>query len=65
MNGHVNMGEACQDMNKGILGMLECMGEWEWLQEAFNGPKEKKTLKYNAWESLVKLVPKNVGAWVH
>ena len=48
MNGHVNMGELCQDINKDSLGMLECMGEWEWLQEAFNCPKEKKTLKYNA-----------------
>ena len=33
------------------------MGDWEWLQVAFNGPKEKKTLKYNAWAPLVKLVP--------
>ena len=33
------------------------MGEWEWLQEAINGPKEKKTLKYNAWVPLVKPTP--------
>ena len=37
--------------------MVECMGEWEWLQEAINGPKDQKTLKYNAWAYLVKPVP--------
>ena len=51
------MGEACRVINKGMLGILECMGEWEWHQVAFNGPKEPKTLKYNAWEPLVKPVP--------
>ena len=38
--------------------MLECMGEWEWLYAAINGPKEQKMLKYNAWVPLVKLVPR-------
>ena len=37
--------------------MSECIGEWEWLLETFNGPKEPKTLKYNAWVPLIKLVP--------
>ena len=33
------------------------MCEWEWLQATFNGPKEQKTLKYNAWEPVVKPIP--------
>ena len=33
------------------------MGEWEWLYETFNGPKEKQTLKYNAWDLLLKQDP--------
>ena len=37
--------------------MIECMGECEWLQATINGPKEPKTLKYNAWVPLVKPVP--------
>ena len=57
MNGNVNVGEALQDIYKARIGVLECMGQWEWLQETFNGPKELKTLKYNAWAPLVKPVP--------
>ena len=37
--------------------MLQCMGEWEWLQETFNGPKMPKTTQMHAWEPLVKPVP--------
>ena len=41
----------------GRIGLLECMGEWAWIYAPFNGPKQTKTLKYNAWAPLVKLTP--------
>ena len=56
-NGHVNVVEVCYDICEGMIGVMECMGEWEWLQEAINGPREPKTLKYNAWVPLFKPIP--------
>ena len=57
MNGHVNVGESFQYINEARIGVIECMGEWEWLQEAINGQNKQKTLKYNAWVPLFKPIP--------
>ena len=43
MNGHVNVVEEFYDIKSDIIGVVEWMGEWEWLQAAFNGPKGPKT----------------------
>ena len=40
MNASVNMDGACQEINEGRLGVVDCMGEWEWLQAAINGQEE-------------------------
>ena len=60
----MNMDESLWDINYGMIGVMECMGEWEWLQETINGPKKPKTLKYHAWAPLVKTIP-YLKEWEH
>ena len=43
MNVSVNKVEEFRNINGGIIGMGEHMGEWEWLLEAINAQGRPKT----------------------
>ena len=43
MNPCVNVGKACWNINEGMTGVGEHMGEWEWPKEEINAQGRPKT----------------------
>ena len=43
MNACVNMGNACWNINKGMKGVVEYMGEWNWIYMSNKFPKQSKS----------------------